>query len=660
MPRAKYFHQLCPPPLDLPEIINNIRSHLSNADIMTCTLVCSIWRLRFSPFLWDLVHFNRLIGDRDPRLETNGHFIRHLVTYSLHDRAIYTIAKFCPNLTGIELELETLQDPSSILTLYSSTSELERLTIRLNKPNERGRVQHALLMPLMQGVLANLRELRLIGLYNKMYAPVYQTDMILCCMEGCPKLQLLELSAIHVIDTDYEWEEAIRNTFNTLAATPPRVSRIAPAVSSSSWLPSSWLSWRKVGNNPTMINPKPETFIEVDPIPSCQPLDAPTPDPDYKSDYMRTLKLNNVYSNVRLLTGVSFTTKLLQRCPNLAHLALTTTSADIERLAVLCPKLKTVSFQEYNNGYVRIATPQMDSYLCSSSGSLMFLRILRLIECHVEDQILQSIQNEFKRYRLQQLEIANCTGMTPLGLATFLGQCEALERVSIDKLLGFVPESLLVQREPSWASRPQGIHPRAIRWDCSQIRYLDVYGITSSYGLTWSYGMAWSYSIVASKPTFEHVLLDMVPRLTALEFLGMNTIHVSWLMELEPLQYAVPQASLLMNQAHDSSPEQGDPLLPSSSCEEDDPLPMTLFATVKTLSLESSPRRHRQAGNTQHPILTVEQAKYVYHAFPALEKIVYNCPVFPCSREAHDWFKKSPRQIEVLFRPKTAVLEMEL
>src|SRR5690554_4574350 len=108
MTTPKYFHQLCPSPLDLPEIICRIRSQLSISDIKKCTLVCYAWSVEFTPFLWETMYYNRKTLENDPLLERNGHLIRKLFTYSLDNKALRRISRHCPNLTGIELEIETL------------------------------------------------------------------------------------------------------------------------------------------------------------------------------------------------------------------------------------------------------------------------------------------------------------------------------------------------------------------------------------------------------------------------------------------------------------------------------------------------------------------------------------------------------------------------
>ncbi|KAF9982988.1 hypothetical protein BGZ75_005549 [Mortierella antarctica] len=567
MRSAKYFHLLSPAPLDLPEISNNIRSHLSHGDLRKCMLVCTIWRLQFAPFLWETVYFNHHVSENYQLLKSYGHFVRQLFTYSLRDTALAKIAMYYPNLTALELEIEAQCNPASLAALYSSCNRLERLSIRLFDPKELGSAKRGPLLPLTMGVLSQLKELRLLGHGDRRYAPLYQTGMVLRCLEGCPLLQLLELSSVRLVDTVSEWDEASQTSFSSPNSVKPSATRrdALPVLSRN-----PWNNLRDRRSFTVMTAPDPSSDL---------PQDSPATDATptvYQNPHLETLIISNIYTNASLQTGVLFTSGLLQRAPNLTRLSVTLAPIDIDDLAFLCPKLKSVSFDN--------------------------------------------------------------------------GQCRALETVTLDRFLEEIPRSILVPREPSEISRPQGTHPRSIRWDCTQIRYLDVYGKTGD------------------KATFEHVLLDLLPRLSQLEFFGLNAAHVDWLMELEPLRFANPQApggqssnSSVAERASANQDVDRRKLLAimtrSAACPRvAQPLPITLFDAVKTLSIEGHRRRpDRSNTNFANPPLTIEHVWYLYHAFPALERIVYNSAMFPCDRTARDWLRCSPRQIEVVHRSRASI-----
>ncbi|KAF9956644.1 hypothetical protein BGZ72_002611 [Mortierella alpina] len=642
MASAKYFHLLSPAPLDLPEIANAIRSHLSDADLRKCTLVCTIWKRQFSSFLWETVFFNRLESENDLLLKSYGHFVRQLFTYSLHATALAKIAEFCPNLTGLELDIEPQCDPAALVVLYSGCNRLERLSIRLLNSSELGSAQRAPLYPLTLGILSQLKELRLLGHGNRRYAPLYQTGMVLRCLEGCPLLQLLELSSVRLVDTVSEWDEASQASFSSPNSVKPY------GIHQGTFPGLSWLPWNKPNIHRSFVaSILPTTCCDLShDTPSMDTL--PIPNSVYQNTHLRTLIISHIYTNASMQTGVLFTSGLLQRAPNLTHLSVALSPVEIEGLAFLCPKLKSVSFDNGAGVPLPYPTPRIDAYLGSPPGSLMSLRSLQLVRCSLDVALLDSIDNEFKQYGLRHLEITQCTGLDPLALASFLGQCHALETVSLDRFLEKIhPRDMLVRREPSEISRPQGTHPRSIRWNCSRIRYLDVYGKTGD------------------KATFEHVLLDLVPRLSELEFFGMNAKHVEWLMAMEPLRYASSQGpGKSSSVAETASANQGvdqQELLgtraPSTECSSvAQPLPMTLFDAVKTLSIEAHNRRSdRLYMNRAESALSVEQVQYLYHAFPALEKIVYNSAVFPCVVKARDWLRQSPRRIEVVHRSRTSI-----
>ncbi|KAF9956962.1 hypothetical protein BGZ70_009691 [Mortierella alpina] len=626
--KSRYFHLLSPAPLDLPEIANNIRYHLSNADLRKCMLVCTIWKRQFAPFLWKTIYFTRHVSENDALLSSYGPYIRQLFTYSLNDTTLAKIAKFCPNLTALELEVEAKCNPASLAGLYSSCNRLEKLSIRLLDSDELGSAKRGPLLPLTMGFLSQLKELRLHGHGNRRYAPLYQTGMVFRCLEGCPLLQVLELTSVRLVDTVSEWDEASQSSFSS-------PNSVKPIPTHQDILPGlSWLPWNK-HNNPRSLTIRTAPSVSSDLSHDSPCTDAmPTPNTVYQSTHLKTLIICNIYTNASLRTGVLFTSGLLQRAPNLTHLSVALAPIDIEDLAFLCPKLKIASFDNGAGEPLPFPAPLIDKYLGSPAGSLMNLRTLQLVRCSLDTALLDSIQGDFKQHGLRHLEISQCTGPDTLALASFLGQCRALETVTLDRFLEKVPRSVLVPRERSKTSSPQGA-PRSIRWDCTQIRYLDVYGKTGD------------------KATFEHVLLDLVPTLSRLEFFGMNAVHVGWLMRMEPLRYASPQAS--GGPSSNSSvagleraaqvvdhQEPVAAMAPSAACQQaDQPLPLALFDGVKTLSIEAHSRR--------------PDLQYLYHAFPALVKIVYNSAVFPCEVRARDWLRQSPRQIEVVHRSRASI-----
>ncbi|KAF9283137.1 hypothetical protein BGZ68_005527 [Mortierella alpina] len=641
MRSAKYFHLLSPAPLDLPEIANNIRSYLSHYDLRKCLLVCTTWKHRFAPFLWETLYCNQHLIENDLLLSSYGHYVRVLFTYSLRDKALAKIAKFCPNLTALELEIEGPCDPASLVALYLSCNRLEKLSIRPCDTLELGSIQRGPLLPLTMSVLTQLKELRLRGQGNRRYA-LYQTRMILRCLEGCPLLQLLELSSVRLVDTAAELHEASQTSFSSPNSVKP------PAIHQDTLPGLSWLPWNKRSNH------RSHTIMTASVTSSDLRHDPPgtdamtTPDLVYQNTHLRTLILSNINTNTSSQTGVRFTSSLLQRAPNLTHISVALAPIDIEDLAYLCPKLKCVSFDNGAGQVLPFPTPHIGTYLGSPLGSLMSLRTLQLVRCSLDPAFLDSIQNEFKQHGLRHLEISQCTGLDTLALASFLGQCRALETVTLDSFLEKIhPSNMLVPREPSEISRPQGTHPRSIRWDCDQIRYLDVFGKTGD------------------RATFEHVFLDLVPRLAQLEFLGIHVTHVGWLMEMEPLRYAKLQtpgssgndAGLASANQDAHQNELLASITPSAACPRlIQPLPMALFDAVKTLSIETYNRRlDRSYMNIASNPLILEQVQYLYHAFPALKKIVYNAAMFPCNITARDWLRNSPRQIEVVHRSRASI-----
>ncbi|KAG9068979.1 hypothetical protein KI688_009869 [Linnemannia hyalina] len=637
MNRPKYFHQLSPPPLDLPEIIDRIRADLSLADIWKCTQVCTIWSQQFSPFLWETFRYNRL---EHQDLERSGHLVRDLITFSLRDSDLKSIARHLTALTGATLEIETLNDPSSLFEFYASASNLRRLTIQLPDPSELGPSQKALLFPVAQGALANLTKLQLIGMDNRRYAPVYQSGMIYRVLEACPRLEYLELSAIRIVDTIRQWDEAYQNSFSSPNSLPVPARRFGSRVgthlsssSSSSWIPWSWNSGPTPGGHShshpprlddraSNVETKGEELFDADQLPPYNK--------DFKCQSLRVLKLFSIYG--KQISGGNFVHGILQRTPNLHQLYLKSAPADIDNLATLCPDLRLISLQDYHQSQP-YTQPHIATYLESPAGQLEKLSTIRLEKCRITTQDLQNIQPNLKQRGLKHLSVLKCEGSSAMAWANFIGQCEALESISIDDLLfAFTNEMVIDAENPvrSGARQQRETIPSAIRWECNQIRYLDIHGHHGREG------------------TFDYVFLVMVSKLPFLEFLGMNSVHVPWLMKMEPIQYAKEPGSTTAIQGDDNSEVTKEDYLREV-------LPLGLFESVRTLSLESANRRDKYFGHTSEVVLTAQQIRYLYHAFPALNTIVYNSLKCPCLIDAMEWLKNSPRNIQVVHRTSTQI-----
>ncbi|KAF9125483.1 hypothetical protein BGW39_007384 [Mortierella sp. 14UC] len=634
MNRPKYFHQLSPPPLDLPEIIDRIRADLSLSDIWKCTQVCSIWSLQFSPFLWETFHYNRL--EHEDRLERNGHYIRELITFSLRDSDLKTITQHLTALTGVTLEIETLDDPSTLFDFYASAPGLRRLSIQLPNPSELGPSQKALLFPIAQGALTNLTKLQLVGMDNRRYAPMYQSGMIIRVLEACPLLEYVELSAIRIVETMKQWNEAYQNSFSSPNSIPVPTRRVIQQMTAtpaaSSWFPWKWNSGSIPGGHahPSILDDRASN-VDTKGGDAYDAQKMPVPEGEFKLYHLRVLKLFNIYS--KQAAGLSFVDELLQRMPNLSQLYLKSAPANIHQLATLCPKLRLISLQDYqqNQPYT---LPQIGTYLSSPAGQLQKLSTVRLEKCRITTQALQGIQVNLKQRGLKHLSVMKCEGSSAMAWASFIGQCEALESVSVDDFLfAFSNEMTLNVDNPvrTGLRQQRETIPSAIRWECNQIRYLDIYG---HHG---------------REASFDYMFLVLVSKLPFLEFLGMNSVHVAWLMRMEPLQYSKPLGSTAKTTqgGQENNKEEEDHLR--------EPLPLGLFESVKILSLESSNRRDTYFGQSSEAVLTAKQVRYLYHAFPALETIVYNSTTCPCLIDAIEWLKRSPRNIQVIHRSAAQV-----
>ncbi|KAF9132904.1 hypothetical protein BGW39_011090 [Mortierella sp. 14UC] len=89
-------------PIEIPELLHIIASHLSTRDHKSCLLVSKTWHHLFQTHSW-----NHLIHSRqgNPFLEKYGHLVRVVSTYGICDKDMYVIARNCALVRRVELLL---------------------------------------------------------------------------------------------------------------------------------------------------------------------------------------------------------------------------------------------------------------------------------------------------------------------------------------------------------------------------------------------------------------------------------------------------------------------------------------------------------------------------------------------------------------------------
>jgi len=339
---------------------------------------------------------------------------------------------------------------------------------------------------------------------------------------------------------------------------------------------------------------------------------------------VKVLRLWKIYGQPTIAD--TFVQNLVQRCPNVAILSLKCAPANLDTLATDCPRLWFFTLDLSDYPY----TPSVERFIAQPSPRLQRL-CLRVCHTLTDAMLTENVTAALTQQSLLSLEVTKCGAISAEGLVRFVARFHSLENVWVDQLLmgpGFY------HPQTRWPSRSRGEHmtdlsaPPAgsrilepIQWKCLGIRYLDVYGIQGRIY------------------TFENVLLDVLPRLEGLEFLGMRTQHIDWLMELEPLLDRHGTVIDLANNSH----------IPTSLSEGILPRTAVMFGSITTLSLDPVDRRGDNYGggtnmqrNSQPScrgaaLLNLKQVKYLYCMFPKLERIVYNGTAFPCTREAWDW-----------------------
>ncbi|GJJ67937.1 hypothetical protein EMPS_00283 [Entomortierella parvispora] len=595
-----YFHQLQPAPLDLPEITDRIRADLTLADIRKCVLVSSNWNKTFWPFLWETMYYNRFAerqkdSKNDPFLRRNGQLVRKLFTFGLDDQDMITIAKYCSGLTFFHLEIARMTETYSFRDLFTRLNRLQQLVLRVSNAHGRSPVQRAILDPIANGALAQLTELQIIGLASFQTLPAYQSGMLLRCLEGCPLLKTLELGYIRVVDTEQEWLDALNNAFSFVERSRRDLNKSAP--------------------------------LQAAVVKELQSLNT-TPDPEFKNLSVRVLRLWNVYGQSTI--AGAFACNLIQRCPNVTVLSFKDAPVDMDTLTTGCPQLEFFKLDLLSYP----GTPAYQRFITQPPPKLQRL-CLRGCQMLTDAMMTEDLTTILTQQGLRCLEMALCEGISAEGLVRFVARCHTLENVWVDRLL-VNPGSFHEQKR--WPSRSRGDHMgdpseslagcrivESIRWRCLGIRYLDVYGIRGDQN------------------SFENVLLDLLPRLEGLNFLGMRTEHVEWLMEMEPLRDRHGTVIDLKSDSH----------LPAALKEGLLPRLVVMFGSIKTLSLDPTDRRgdsysdrtdiqrNSRSSYKRSVILTLEQVMYLHYMFPTLERIVYNGSTFPCAQNAWDWLSVS-------------------
>ncbi|KAG0057856.1 hypothetical protein BGZ83_000043 [Gryganskiella cystojenkinii] len=623
-----YFHQLRPEPLDLPEIIERIHADLVASDIRSCCQVSKTWYRRFGPFLWDVTYFNRFTMSQQGRrgnvnenavLQRNGHLIRTLFTYALHDQDLRTIARCCPNLESIQLEIANLTDPKFSDELFKSIPRLKQLVVKVLNTHGRSPVLLALLDPIACGDLSKLTELRLVGVDSFQSVPAYQSGMILRCLEGCPVLEVLELNTIRIVDTEKQWIDSIENSFSSVSDPHPQSDyrRLLPwSKFSGDRAKAASVSSSINGNNSAS-----PSSLSADPLKSLNT----TPTAGFKNQSVKILRLLDLYGNPERVGA--FRRALLQCCPNLTELSMRQMPMP---LVTECPQLEFLRLENSTHPY---PTPALSAFLAQPP---FHLRRLGLSRCgQVTDrECTEAVATTLSERGLRVLEISHCVNLSVEGLARFVARCENLERIWVDRLLS----GFRSQAQSRWSPRsrhgqqhsfePQVSPPPTagttsaqlppIDWRCIGIRHLDLYGL------------------LGVMDTFENVLLDLLPKLQELEFLGVRSQHVEWLMKLEPLRSTTGSLIDFMNDSPVELKEEGNV-----------PVPLDMLSSITTLSIDPSDRRGDQYYSPK-ALVTLEQAKYLYYACPRLEKIIYHGNDFPCTREAWDWLLRKPSADKIM------------
>ncbi|KAI7818570.1 hypothetical protein BC939DRAFT_506425 [Gamsiella multidivaricata] len=275
-------------------------------------------------------------------------------------------------------------------------SRLQNLAFKLLDPVRLDTIQCGLLEPIARGRLDKLTVICLTGVNDRMKASTYMTRTLLRCLQGCPLLQLLELNAIRLVDTAEEWSNAIKLPFSSPKSPPPfkvfqdLLSRI-PWRRSRPTPNASDAQVADVANVNAITQPRPsdissrsEAFLPSDPLQETSELDE-----DYKAKYLTTIKLIKIFTKGP--HRIHLYPQTVQTGPK-SHASDRQFNADQHRLQI----------SESLNDSSKIVGSSSEDALWSR------LTTLRLVHCQVDDQMLESISDEFKRYRLKHLMVTDC------------------------------------------------------------------------------------------------------------------------------------------------------------------------------------------------------------------------------------------------------------
>ncbi|KAF9902297.1 hypothetical protein EC991_005064 [Linnemannia zychae] len=114
---------VCGTVLDIQELQDMIRCHLTTKDLKACTLVCQQWNRHFDPHLWHRVTIWKK-GQKRPLLKRHGMHVKDMSCLYFDKSTLKAVLRHCPNIEHLYIRL----DQKSMWIQYK---HLESLFIRL-------------------------------------------------------------------------------------------------------------------------------------------------------------------------------------------------------------------------------------------------------------------------------------------------------------------------------------------------------------------------------------------------------------------------------------------------------------------------------------------------------------------------------------------------
>ncbi|KAF9975755.1 hypothetical protein BGZ73_000505 [Actinomortierella ambigua] len=430
-------------PMELPELLQIIDRDLSYRDRVACMLVCRAWRRQFEDLAWRNTMYNRANAQE---LEKKGYLINSLRAYfPLDDHHLSTIAKHCPNIVSLDIEIASNARPDEVDSFMASMSNVSDLRLLLKGASAPG-----FLCTLTR--MSGLRTLHLAGGASLQFSK--DPFWFIALLQVLPTLQSISVD-IQVQEPPARnritQPRPIRGVEYNVAARPLGLIGWLKSFTKESNIPPEVLQYRKELLKAQRKEPwRKFVPLELPPVkdessnnestlppPACYNLLDKSMIPNQPMHHITRLVVSHL--TIRLIPVIA--NSLFPLLPRLQEVAMNFAEIrSVESLGLTCMSEHCRALKSIRIQLLLIPRFQAPSVIPMELDVLGFcrnmppgIRSLQFRECSIGSDCLAAIPTESLR-ELKTLELRN-TGSSQKVVDEFLGRCPQLTSLTLASLL---------------------------------------------------------------------------------------------------------------------------------------------------------------------------------------------------------------------------------